>query len=147
MFNIAWANNIDSVSATGFDEAKGHKPENMIDGNIKTRWAVNGKMHSALFKLKDETLIDNVVLIPFKPLERQLKFDLLISKDNHHWVPIANNIQTSNKYDNGEKFILKKTITAQYLKINVYGTNVNKWSSLIQVEVNSSNTYPETTLP
>lgn len=78
MFNIACANNIDSISATGSDEAKGHKPKNMIDENIKTRWVVNGKMHLDLFKLKNETLIGNVVFSPFKSLERQLKFYLLI---------------------------------------------------------------------
>lgn len=145
--SLAFANNIESVTATGFDESKNHRPENMIDDNIKTRWAVNGTGHSATFTLKSDMKINNIVLIPFKPTERQLKFDLLTSTDNSTWTPLVNGLETSDKYDKGEKFVLKTPRDARYLKINVYGTNANKWSALIGVDVNSNEALPETTLP
>lgn len=141
------ANNVESVTASGFDEKNNHRPENMIDDNVKTRWAVNGKEHSAVLKLKSEMTIDNIALVPFKPAERQLKFDLLTSIDNSQWTPLAQGIETSGKYDKGEKFILKTPRKARYIKINVYGTNVNKWSALQEIDVNSTAPLPETKLP
>lgn len=144
---LAFANNFESVSATGFDEDKNHRPENMIDGNIKTRWAVNGLGNSATLKLKSDMKISNIVLIPFKPTERRLKFDLSTSTDNSTWTPLASGLETSDKYDKGEKFVLKTPRDARYLKIDVNGTNANKWSALIEVDVNSSEALPETMLP
>lgn len=146
-FTAAMANNIESVTATGFDEKNNHRPENMIDGDTKTRWAINEKDHSAVFKLKSEMAINNIALFPFKPVERQLTFDLATSTDNSQWTPLATGIVTSGKYDKGEKFVLKTPVKAQYLKITVHGTNVNKWSAISEVEVNSSKPLPETVLP
>lgn len=144
---LSLAGNIENVTATGFDESKNHRPENMIDGNIKTRWAVNGSGQSATFTLTRDMTINNIVLIPFKPTERRLKFDLLTSEDNQIWIPLATGLETSDKYDKGEKFVLKKPRKARYLKINVHGTNANKWSALIEVDVNSAQALPETALP
>lgn len=141
----AFATQISGVTASGFDEKNGHKPEFMLDGNAKTRWAVSGKGNWAVFQLADETEIHNIVLHTFKPAERRLKFDLLVSQDNQTWVTLAQGVQTSTASLKGEKFVVKP-VKARWVKLQVHGTDINSWSSLHQVAVNSDEALPETAL-
>lgn len=136
---------LSAVDASGYDEKNGHKPEHMVDGSTKTRWAVNGGADWALFTLTKPIDLSNVVIIPFKATERRLKFDLLASLDNKNWITIGKGIVTSNQNKDGEKFTFPP-VNAKFIKLNVYGTDINKWSAIIAVEFNSAQALPETPL-
>lgn len=136
---------VSGITASGYDEKNGHKPQFMVDGSKKTRWAVNGEHHWVLFTLDQVNDISNFVILPFKPTERRLKFDVLASLNNTDWITIGKDIHTSNLYPDGEKFTFPP-VKAKFIKINVYGTDVNKWSAVTEIEFNSAKSLPETPL-
>lgn len=123
------------VDASGFDQVNGHKPENAIDGNPKTRWAAQGKETFITLTLPDNSKVHNVFLIPFNASQRSLKFDIYASLDNQNWSPIIKDINTSKDKKDGETFTFKDT-SAKYIKLVTRGTDINNWSAINEIQIN-----------
>lgn len=136
----AQAAQVVNVTASGYDADKGHTPANIADGNVKTRWAVNGDGWVQLELDKAES-IENIVLVPFKAEERRLKFSLSWSADGKSWTRIADNLVTSSNASGGEKFTFP-AVNARFIKLDTFGTDVNKWSAISEISFNSAAQLP-----
>lgn len=127
---------VHQVTASGFDAANGNTIANITDSNPKTRWAIPSSGWIEL-ELTNKTELSNFLIIPFKGDERQLKFDVVYSNDHVNWTQLTQKISTDADSKNGELFTFKP-IRAKYVKFNVYGTNVNHWSAINEIEFNST---------
>ena len=136
----AQAAQVVNVTASGYDSDKGHTPANIADGNIKTRWAANGEAWVQL-ELDKAQSIENIVLVPFKADERRLKFSVSYSEDGKNWTKLADNLVTSANATNGEKFTFP-AVNARFIKLDTFGTDVNKWSAINEVSFNSAAPLP-----
>lgn len=131
---------ITNVTASGYDADKGHTPANIADGDVKTRWAVNGEGWVQL-ELDKAQSVENILLVPFKAEERKLKFSIAYSADGKSWTPLASNLMTSNNAKQGEKFTFP-AVNARFIKLETFGTDVNKWSAISEVSINSAAQVP-----
>lgn len=136
----AQAAQVVKITASGYDSDKGHTPANIADGNVKTRWAVNGDGWVQL-ELDKAQSIENIVLVPFKADERRLKFSMSYSEDGKSWTKLADNLVTSASATNGEKFTFP-AVNARFIKLDTFGTDVNKWSAINEVGFNSTAPLP-----
>ncbi|MEH0833184.1 discoidin domain-containing protein [Pectobacterium cacticida] len=136
----AYAVQITSVTASGYDSDKGHTPANIADGDVKTRWAVNGEGWIQLALDKTQS-IENFVLVPFKADERKLKFSVSYSTDGKSWQKLADNLVTSHEAKGGEKFTFP-AVNAKFFKLETFGTDVNKWSAINEISFNSAAQVP-----
>lgn len=128
------------VTASGYDEKNGHLPQNAIDGSVKTRWAVNGDGWLQL-ALAPGAEINNVVIVPFKAAERRLRFSLYWSADGQQWQPLAQQQVTASDAPLGQKWVFSP-VAASFLKIETFGTDVNKWSAINEVRINDDAPLP-----
>lgn len=131
---------ITNVTASGYDSEKGHTPANIADGNVKTRWAVNGDGWVQL-ELDKVQSVENILLVPFKAEERRLKFAIAYSADGKSWSTLASNLMTSSNAKDGEKFTFP-AINARFIKLDTFGTDTNKWSAINEVSINSTAQVP-----
>lgn len=136
----AHAAQVVNVTASGYDSDKGHTPANIADGDVKTRWAVNGDGWVQL-ELDKAQSIENFVLVPFKAAERRLKFSVSYSADGKSWTRLADNLVTSDSAGKGEKFTFP-AINARFIKLDTFGTDVNKWSAINEIGFNSTAQVP-----
>lgn len=128
------------ITASGYDEKNGHLPQNAIDGSVKTRWAVNGDGWLQL-ALAPGAEINNVVIVPFKAAERRLRFSLYWSADGQRWQPLAQQQVTASDAPLGQKWVFSP-VAASFLKIETFGTDVNKWSAINEVRINDDAPLP-----
>lgn len=135
-----YAAQVVAVTASGYDSVKGHVPANIIDGNVKTRWAASGESWIQL-ELDKSQSIENILIVPFKSSERKLKFSIFYSKDGKSWQPLAKGLETSTAAKNGEKLTFSP-VTAKYIKLETFGTDVNNWSGINEVAINSAAEVP-----
>lgn len=141
LFSLAaQAAQIVNVTASGYDTDKGHTPANIADGNVKTRWAVNGEGWVQL-ELDKAQSVENIMLVPFKAEERKLKFSIAYSTDGKSWTKLADNLVTASDAKDGEKFTFP-AVTARFIKLETFGTDVNKWSAINEVSINSAAQVP-----
>ncbi|CCV59709.1 discoidin domain-containing protein [Yersinia enterocolitica] len=134
-----YAAQIVAVTASGYDSEKGHVPANVADGDVKTRWAAFGESWVQLEL--DEQSIENILIVPFKPTERKLKFSIFYSNDGKNWQPLAEGLETSSADKNGEKLTFTP-VTAKYIKLDTFGTDVNNWSAINEIAINSAAALP-----
>ncbi|UXD23049.1 Putative exported protein precursor [Yersinia enterocolitica] len=135
-----YAAQIVAVTASGYDSEKGHVPANVADGDVKTRWAASGESWVQL-ELDKEQSIENILIVPFKPTERKLKFSIFYSNDGKNWQPLAEGLETSSADKNGEKLTFTP-VTARYIKLDTFGTDVNNWSAINEIAINSAAALP-----
>lgn len=85
-----YAAQIVAVTASGYDSEKGHVPANVADGDVKTRWAASGESWVQL-ELDKEQSIENILIVPFKPTERKLKFSIftpMMARTGSRWLKV-----------------------------------------------------------
>lgn len=133
-----------NVTASTFDEDKGHEPKNIADGSTSTRWAGQGKATWIAVELKKNEQINNFVLVPFKSADRSLTFSVSYSDNGTTWTDVGGQLQTSLiEGKKGEKFVFAKPIQAKFIRLNTFGTNVNKWSAINEIIFNSDADIPK----
>lgn len=79
--------------------------------------------------------------MPFKATERKLKFAIAYSTDGKTWQSLAEGLETITADKKGEKLTFSP-INAKYIKLETFGTDVNKWSAINEVAINSLATVP-----
>ncbi|AJJ57152.1 F5/8 type C domain protein [Yersinia pseudotuberculosis IP 32953] len=139
-----YAAQIVAVTASGHDSEKGHVPANIADGDVKTRWAASGDSWIQL-ELDKAQSIENILIVPFKATERKLKFAIAYSTDGKTWQSLAEGLETITADKKGEKLTFSP-INAKYIKLETFGTDVNKWSAINEVAINSLATVPSRAL-
>ncbi|HDY8063641.1 hypothetical protein LO82_03605 [Vibrio vulnificus] len=124
---------IRSISSNGFD--KQHKPEHVLDGSNKTRWANKGDSW-LMFEFEQLTTLQHIDLTIFKGDERKQHFDLEVSRDGMQWQKVFS-ASTSGATKAKERYRFSPS-QARYARVNAYGTDVSKsWSGFHQIQFNS----------
>ncbi len=122
-----------SISSNGFD--KQHKPEHVLDGSNKTRWA-NKSDSWLMFEFEQLTTLQHIDLTIFKGDERKQHFDLEVSRDGMQWQKVFS-ASTSGATKAKERYRFSPS-QARYARVNAYGTDVSKsWSGFHQIQFNS----------
>ncbi|MFM2484935.1 discoidin domain-containing protein [Celerinatantimonas yamalensis] len=132
----AFAAKIKNISASGYDQGNGHTVAQIADGKSETRWAIPSSGWVE-FELEKTSELHNFFIIPFKGDQRKLGFEVHYSQDNKVWTSLTNvRKQTDLDAKKGEIFTFP-SIKAKYVKFNVYGTDVNHWSAINEIQFNS----------
>lgn len=127
------------------NENDGNVAENVLDGDLKTRWSANGDGKWIEFCLGDDPVIVSGIRIAFHNGNvRSSKFDVLYSIDGKEWTPAATNLSSSGKSLDLEEFIFSSSCKAKRIRIVGHGNSVNKWNSFTEVEIIHSPSAIET---
>jgi len=78
----------DRVTASG--AAEGFPAKNLVDGNVETRWAAQGRDHWVQFRLDPHVAVNRIGLVWYGGDTRNPKFEIETSVDGEHWTPVAN---------------------------------------------------------
>lgn len=110
-------------------------PENLVDGDKKTRWVGSGEQYIE-FDLGQVRTISAVSMAVYNALGdgRQQIFDVLISEDGINWTPVIENGKTSGKTEDEEMFSFNET-RGIYVRIQYYGNTVNNYDSITEVRI------------
>ncbi|WP_148685660.1 discoidin domain-containing protein [Candidatus Nitrosocosmicus hydrocola] len=119
---------IDNVQASGND---GNLPENVLDGNLETRWSVEG-IHSWIrIKLGKKRLVNELRIAWYRGKERTTEFQIIDSNGK-----LISQVITSGTTSHLETFRIKDTITDE-IKLKMIGNSEpnNNWFSIAEVEI------------
>lgn len=118
------------ITASGND---GNVPENLIDFDLSTRWASEGKGEWVQFDLGDIYDIDYLNIAFYVGNKRSTFFKLEVSTDGETYEEVFNGKSSGStteyeKYDIGKK--------GRYIKLTGYGTNTGAlWNSITEMSV------------
>jgi hypothetical protein len=122
---------VQSVTASDWQEP--HISDNTLDMDLNTRWSAEGDGQWIEYDLGIPHLISEVYIAWFLSDRQKATFDIEVSMDAASWTSVfsgRNSGSTSElqRYD-------FTPMTAQYVRIVGYGTDVNKWNSITEVEI------------
>jgi hypothetical protein len=123
------------VSASGHEAA--NPPANAIDNNLKTRWSSLGFGSWITADLGKQMAICSVNIAWYKGDTRVNEFTISVSSDGKSYTKVYTG-ESSGKTANPEKYTLKGTVTARYVRITV--SDINKgsngeWVSITEIDV------------
>lgn len=110
-------------------------PENMVDGDLSTRWVGTGEQY-ADFDLGSVRTISSVAFAVYSALSdgRQQIFDVLVSEDGINWTPVITNGTTSGETEDPEQFSFEPA-KGMYVRLKFYGNSVNSYDSITEVRI------------
>lgn len=120
---------VNNVTATGHD---GNVPENVLDGNLGTRWSSPGTSWLML-ELESEALVSEIKTAFSKGNEREATFKYEISEDGKTWVTVFDGI-SSGTTDQLESYKFQPQM-AKFVKFTGEGNSYNEWNSITEIEV------------
>ena len=132
-----------SVTASSHD---GNVPQNVLDGDINTRWSANGKGQWLDYDLGKNYDVSGVKLAFFKGNERAAFFDISLSTDKQNWTRVVTNQTSSGTTLYNETFTFSAG-TARYVRYTGQGNDVNNWTSLTKMSVIKSTATGSTPAP
>ena len=75
-------------SAKASASTSGYSATYAVDGNPKTRWAIQGRKHWIQFNLKEDVSFDSMKIGWYEVSTRMYDFDILVSADGQQWSKI-----------------------------------------------------------
>lgn len=123
------------VTASSHD---GNGPENVLDGELSTRWSAEGDGQWLQFCLGEEAKnVYGVKIAFYKGNERITTFDIQASLDQENWTVVDENLLSSGNGTELEQFSFTP-INARYIRIIGHGNNSTSssgWNSITEVEI------------
>jgi len=127
------------ISAT---EASNYKspdyPKNVADGNITSKWSVEGDNQWLLISLAESFKISHLNLAFLTGQKFSSYFDVYASKDNLVWEPIIIGAASCNFSGDQQVFdfpVSKTDIEYSYLKFVGHGNSLNTWNYISEVKI------------
>jgi hypothetical protein len=122
------------VTANESDE---NLPENVLDGDLSTRWSANGDGQWIEFCLGDAPVIVSGVRIAFHSGDtRQSFFEIFTSIDGTAWEPVSPASFTgSGSSLSLENFPFAQARPATKVRIVGHGNSANQWNSYTEVQI------------
>ncbi len=122
------------ITASGHD---GNVPENVMDGNLTTRWAMDGEAWIQ-FDFMEPKEISAVSIAFWKSDKRKAKLTILVSEDGINYEEVFDGKSTLN-VDELEDFPLPETMKLKSVKILGHGNdaedpNSGVWNSYLEIE-------------
>jgi uncharacterized repeat protein (TIGR02059 family) len=108
-------------------------PKNAADGDLSTRWSVNGDDKWITFQLSDSFKISHLELAFLPEQNYSSYFDILGSDDNLAWEPILTNAASCNFSGNMQVFDFpagNSDTAYSYLKFVGHGNSLNSWNNI-----------------
>ncbi len=130
------------VSASGHEEI--NPPANAIDNNIRTRWASFGFGSWIAADLGQQMTICSVDIAWYKGDTRVNDFTISVSSDGKSYTQVYRG-ESSGATTNPEKYTLKGSVTARYVRITVNDINKggnSEWVSITEIDVNGYTPLP-----
>ncbi|WP_447969294.1 discoidin domain-containing protein [Nitrospira sp. M1] len=122
-------------------EASSHEdpnvPDNILDGNLISRWAANGLDEYIVINLGSTRVISSISLAWYRGDQRRARFFIQSSTDNEHWITIGDpNVprESSGGTLNLETYDFLDQ-TGQYVRIVNRGNDENDWMSITEAEI------------
>lgn len=141
---------ITSVTASGFEPNSTNKPENVIDGDIATRWSAEGTDQWIQADLGAPKNVQGVGIAWHKGNTRKAKFNVELSKDGKNWTQETRDLLSSGKTATAvEQYIFDNAVEGiQYVRVLTKGNDVSDWNSILTLEVYGGDTKtPEEPTP
>jgi uncharacterized repeat protein (TIGR02059 family) len=113
-------------------------PENIIDGNITTKWAAEGDYQSLIFTLAEPFMINHLEIAFFQGQKCESYFDVYASKDNLSWNPIL--IRAVSCDFSGERQVFDfpdsdTEVEYSYLKLVGRTNSLNTWNYFSEIKI------------
>ncbi|MBR2037562.1 MAG: heparinase II/III family protein [Lachnospiraceae bacterium] len=127
------------IEASGNQD--GNPPENCMDGDITTRWAVDGVSYG-IFTFSEPRNVSSVWIASWLANQRYLKFDLEVSTDGTNFTSVIQDGKTTvleaGEADKLEEFAIPEG-NYKAVRIWLYGSEYpdgrsTTWNSLLEVE-------------
>ncbi len=112
------------------DAQEGNPPENCLDDNLDTRWAVEGESWG-IFRFANPKTISSVWIATWKAAERNLIFDIEVSEDGENFKQVFSGKTAATKDELEEIKIPAGTYKA--VKLVMHGTTTGTWNSVLEV--------------
>ncbi|WP_104024607.1 polysaccharide lyase family 7 protein [Vibrio hyugaensis] len=109
----------------------GNLPNQVMDGNLQTRWSASGQGETMTFDYGQEIAFDAVKLAFHKGDERVTKFNIEVSQDGNTWNTVVSDGQSTGKSQSLERFDFPE-VTARYIKYVGMGNSKNDWNSVTE---------------
>lgn len=136
---------ITAVTASGFEPNSTNKPENVIDGNITTRWSAEGTDQWIQADLGAPKNVEGVGIAWHKGNTRKAKFSVELSKDGTTFTPTTiTDILSSGTSESVERYDIPTPTDARYVKVLGKGNTASEWNSILELEVYGKETIPPT---
>jgi chitodextrinase/uncharacterized protein YjdB len=120
------------VTASAYQSGTTNVPENTLDGNLTTRWSMDGEQW-IMFDLGQKRDITNLFMSFYGGDARQAIFDLLISDDGQTWTTVASDKRSGGLTSGYEKFSFP--YSARYIRYNGHGNTTSAWNSVQEVQI------------
>jgi hypothetical protein len=113
-------------------------PDNITDGNLGTKWSVEGDNQWLLLKLVEPFKINHLQVAFLQYQNFESYFDIYASKDNISWDPILMKATSCNFSGNLQVFDFptsKKDIYYSFIKLVGQGNSLNKWNCISELKL------------
>lgn len=117
-----------SVSASTDD---GNVADNVLDGDLSTRWSANGSGQWVQLNLCEEAVVNAVDVAFFKGDSRSSTFDIETSTDGSSWSEVITNQESASNTVDEQTFTFTE-VNAKYVRYVGYGNSSNTWNSLTE---------------
>ncbi|MGL1890509.1 MAG: discoidin domain-containing protein [Spirochaetaceae bacterium] len=121
------------VQAVTVSSDDGNVPENVLDGNLATRWSAQGDGEWLTCDLGISMEVGYIGMAFFKGNARQTRFDVELSEDGKAWKSVFSG-ENSGKTILSEAFDIEDG-TARYVKIVCHGNTSNDWNSINELKI------------
>jgi F5/8 type C domain-containing protein len=122
---------ITTVNASG--NQADFPPQNVIDNNIKTRWANHDLKSSITLDLGKEAELCSINISWFKGNERTTDFSISVSNDSNSFIDVLTHTSTGSTPD-FEGYNLPD-IVSRYVRITVTGSTESGWASISEIKI------------
>ena len=109
----------------------GNGPNNLIDGDLSTRWSASGDNSYAVLDYGQVSEFDAVRIAFSKGNERASTFDILVSEDGNTWTTVLEGSTSSGLINSIERFPFA-SVKARYIKYVGHGNTKNMWNSVTE---------------
>ena len=126
---------IRNVVASGEENGKiGNVASNVIDMNTDTRWSNLGKGSFIQADLGHSAVLCTIDILWLYGDSRVYNFVISVSNDGTFFNDIAS-ARSTGETSSAERYKVPQ-VTARYVKITVFGNNVNDWTNISELAIN-----------
>ncbi len=107
-----------------------------LDGNLTTRWAINGSDYTntwGIFDFGSTYTMDKIGIVFMSSDKRQGYFTIKVSEDGTTWTTVIDKAKSNDFTPEGEfEYFDMKGAKTRYLKYECGGNSINTWNSMCE---------------
>lgn len=113
-------------------------PENIVDGNITSRWAALGTGQWLCFEMESKVPVNFLKIKTYEGSTRKSYFDIYASNDKVNWESIMIKSESCGFSTDNQVYSFNEQKAAnkyKYIKLVGKGSNVNNWNSMYEFHI------------